>query len=109
MAPALSVRLIRLRPYIKVRSSTERGRASEATAQRPSGFPGVSALILTEVAMMQSYHVVGRWIAVIAVCAFLGVLAGCARLGGAAGEGSSSPPLDSANYVFPPPDLQVYD
>jgi hypothetical protein len=59
--------------------------------------------------MMHSYHVVGRWIAMIAVCTFLGVLAGCAQLSGGAGEGSSSPPLDSANYVFPPPALQVYD
>ena len=25
------------------------------------------------------------------------------------GEGSSSPPPDSGNYVFPPPNLQVYD
>jgi hypothetical protein len=82
---------------------------SEATAQDPSGFSGVSALNLTEVAKMHSYHVVSRWIAMIAVCAFLGVLAGCAQLGVGAGEGSSSPPLDSANYVFPPPDLQVYD
>jgi hypothetical protein len=59
--------------------------------------------------MMHSYHVVGRWMAMIAVCAFLGALAGCAQLNGGAGEGSSSPPLAGANYVFPPPDLQVYD
>ena len=58
---------------------------------------------------MHPCRVVGRWIAMIAVGAVLGVLAGCAQLGGGAGEGSSSPPLDSANYVFPPPDLQVYD
>jgi hypothetical protein len=59
--------------------------------------------------MMHSYHDVGRWITMIAVCAVIGVLAGCAQLSGAAGEGSSLPPPDSANYVFPSPDLQVYD
>jgi len=59
--------------------------------------------------MLQSYRIVGRWITMIAVCAFLGVLAGCAQLGDGAGEGSSSPPSDTGNYTFPPPDLQVYD
>jgi hypothetical protein len=74
-----------------------------------ANYGNISSLNLTEVAMMYSYRVVGRWIAMIAVCAFLGGLSGCAQLSGGAGEGSSSPPLGSANYVFPPPDLQVYD
>jgi hypothetical protein len=59
--------------------------------------------------MTHLYQLAGRRIATIAVCAFLGVLAGCAQLSSGAGEGSSSPPPDSGNYVFPPPDLQVYD
>jgi hypothetical protein len=59
--------------------------------------------------MMHSYHDVGRWISMVAVCALLGVLAGCSQQSGGVGEGSSSPPTSSANYVFPPPDLQVYD
>jgi len=59
--------------------------------------------------MLHLYQLVGRRIAVIAICAFLGVLAGCAQQSGEAGEGSSSPPPDSAKYVFPPPNLQVYD
>ncbi len=51
----------------------------------------------------------GRGIAAIAAVAFLG-LAGCAPSGGSAiAEGSSSPPSAGATYVYPPPDLQVYD
>jgi hypothetical protein len=60
--------------------------------------------------MPHLYQLVGRRIAVIAICAFLGVLSACAnQLSGEAGEGSSSPPPDSGKYVFPPPNLQVYD
>jgi hypothetical protein len=65
--------------------------------------------------MKHLYQLVGPWIATIAVCAFLGVLAGCAQLSGGAGEGSSTPPAgissapDSGNYVFPPRNEQVYD
>ena len=49
------------------------------------------------------------WIAIVSVCTFTGWLAGCTQLSSAAGEGSSLPPSQSATYVFPPPDLQVYD
>ena len=49
------------------------------------------------------------WIALISVCACTGWLAGCAQPSGGAGEGSSSPPSQSAIYVYPPPNLQVYD
>ena len=60
--------------------------------------------------MMDLYRLARPWIAMVAVCAFTGWLAGCAQPGGlAAGEGSSLPPSPSAPYVFPPPDLQVYD
>ena len=66
--------------------------------------------------MKHLYQLVGRWIAMIAVCAFLSVLAGCAQLSDGAGEGSSTPPArisspapDSGNYVFPPRNEQVYD
>jgi hypothetical protein len=55
---------------------------------------------------MCSFQVVGRWVAIIAVCAC--VLAGCAPMGGVS-EGSSTPPAQSGSYVFPSPDLQVYD
>jgi hypothetical protein len=49
-------------------------------------------------------------ISMIAVCTLAGWLAGCAQSGSViGGEGSSSPPSPSAPYVFPPPDLQVYD
>ena len=51
----------------------------------------------------------GLWIAIVSMCTVTGWLAGCALPGGAAGEGSSLPPSQSATYVFPPPDLQVYD
>ena len=49
------------------------------------------------------------WIAIVSMCTFAGWLAGCTQLSAAAGEGSSSPPSQSATYVYPPPDLQVYD
>jgi hypothetical protein len=65
------------------------------------------ALDIMEVAIMNSFQLAGRWIAMIAVCAC--VLAGCAQLNGGAGEGSSTPPVASGSYVFPPPDLQAYD
>ena len=60
---------------------------------------------------MHPSQIVGRWIAVIVVCACLGSFTACAPQGGGAGEGSSAPPSasDSGNYVFPPPNLQVYD
>ena len=82
---------------------------SVGTITHPGSFAWANTSSQTEVAMTHLYQLVGRSIAMIAVCAFLGVLAGCAELGGGAGEGSSSPPPDSGNYVFPPPDLQVYD
>ena len=49
------------------------------------------------------------WISIVLICTSAGWVAGCAQLSGAAGEGSSSPPSQSATYVYPPPDLQVYD
>ena len=49
------------------------------------------------------------WIAMVSVCTLAGSLTGCAQPGDAAGEGSSLPPSQSAAYVYPPPDLQVYD
>lgn len=50
-------------------------------------------------------------IAMLAVCTFTVWLAGCAQPGGlaAGGEGSSLPPSQGGVYVFPSPDLQVYD
>jgi hypothetical protein len=56
---------------------------------------------------MHSCQIVGRWMAVIAVCTC--VLVGCAQLNSGAGEGSSLPPSPGGNYVFPTPDLQAYD
>jgi hypothetical protein len=56
---------------------------------------------------MHSYRIIGRWIAMIAVCAC--VLAGCAQMSSGVGEGSSSPPSASGSYVFPSPDLQAWD
>jgi hypothetical protein len=77
--------------------------------------PGAASTV-AGLAMKHLYQLVGRWIAMIAVCAFLGILAGCAQLSGGAGEGSSTPPAgisspapDSGNYVFPPRNEQVYD
>jgi hypothetical protein len=59
---------------------------------------------------MENLHRRARlWIAIVSVCTVTGWLAGCTVPGGAAGEGSSLPPSQSATYVFPPPDLQVYD
>jgi hypothetical protein len=49
------------------------------------------------------------WIAIVSVCTSAGWLAGCTQLDVATGEGSSLPPSHSATYVYPPPDLQVYD
>jgi hypothetical protein len=85
----------------------DRGVQIEAAPQRTSGFTCASALNQTQGAMMHSYQFIGRWVAMAAICAC--VLAGCAQLNSGAGEGSSSPPSDSASYVFPSPDLQVYD
>ena len=48
-------------------------------------------------------------IAIAATCTLAGWLAGCAQPDSAAGEGSSLPSSPSAPYVYPPPDLQVYD
>jgi hypothetical protein len=79
----------------------------EAARQRPFGLTRAGALNYREGAMVHSYQVAGRWIAMVAVCTC--VLAGCAQLSSGVGEGSSSPPPDSTNYVYPPPDLQVYD
>jgi hypothetical protein len=56
---------------------------------------------------MNSLRVTSRWVAMVAVCAC--VLAGCAQLNSGPGEGSSTPPVAGGSYVFPPPDLQVYD
>lgn len=77
--------------------------------------PGIASTV-AKLAMKHLYQLVGRWIAMIAVCAVLGVLAGCAQLSGGEGEGSSTPPAgisspapDSGNYVFPPRNEQVYD
>jgi hypothetical protein len=56
----------------------------------------------------------GRGIAMVAAIAFLGAslggLAGCAQSAGSGvAEGSSSPPSVGSIYVYPPPNLQVYD
>jgi hypothetical protein len=62
-----------------------------------------------EVAMRDLHGRARLWIAIAAICAGTGWLAGCTQLSGAGGEGSSSPPSQNATYVYPPPDLQVYD
>jgi hypothetical protein len=49
------------------------------------------------------------WIAIVSVCTSAGWLVGCTQLSGDVAEGSSLPPSHSAAYVYPPPDLQVYD
>ena len=49
------------------------------------------------------------WIAIVSVCTSTGWLAGCTQLSGDVSEGSSLPPSQGATYVYPPPDLQVYD
>jgi hypothetical protein len=49
------------------------------------------------------------WIVMVSVGTLAGWLTACAQPGDAAGEGSSLPPSQSATYVYPPPDLQVYD
>jgi hypothetical protein len=60
--------------------------------------------------MVHVYRRAGRWAAVIAVFAFVGGLIGCAQLSGSeVAEGSSSPPPVGSVYVYPPPNLQVYD
>jgi len=62
--------------------------------------------------MMDLFRLTRFWIGMVAVCTFAGWLPGCAQPGGVpGGEGSSLPPSQSAatTYVFPPPDLQVYD
>jgi hypothetical protein len=60
-----------------------------------------------KVAIMHWFQIAGRWIAMVAVYAC--VLAGCAQLNSGASEGSSTPPVAGESYVFPSPDLQVYD
>jgi hypothetical protein len=60
--------------------------------------------------MVHVYQRAGRWAAVVAVFAFVSGLIGCAQLSGSeVAEGSSSPPPASSVYVYPPPNLQVYD
>jgi hypothetical protein len=60
--------------------------------------------------MMHVYQRAGRWAAVVAVFAFVSGLIGCAQLSGSeVVEGSSSPPPAGSVYVYPPPNLQVYD
>lgn len=52
----------------------------------------------------------GRWAPVIAAFAFISGLIGCAQLSGSeVAEGSSSPPPAGSVYIYPPPNLQVYD
>jgi hypothetical protein len=80
---------------------------------RPPIFPSVE-IEAKDGAMAYLYQLAGRelagrGIAAIAAVAFLG-LAGCAPSDGSAiAEGSSSPPSVGSAYVYPPPDLQVYD
>jgi hypothetical protein len=51
----------------------------------------------------------GRWVAVIIVLVLSG-LTGCTQWSGSeVAEGSSSPPPTGSVYVYPPPNLQVYD
>ena len=60
--------------------------------------------------MVDVYQRAGRWAAVVAVFAFVSGLIGCAQLSGSdVAEGSSSPPPAGSVYVYPPPNLQVYD
>jgi hypothetical protein len=60
--------------------------------------------------MVHMYQCAGRWLAVMATFAFVSGLIGCAQLSGLdVAEGSSSPPPASSIYVYPPPNLQVYD
>lgn len=101
---------------VDMRSLDQAGLASRRSKGRANGtalhsvcsaFLRAMALDIMEVAIMNSFQLAGRWIAMIAVCAC--VLAGCAQLNGGAGEGSSTPPVASGSYVFPPPDLQAYD
>jgi hypothetical protein len=52
----------------------------------------------------------GRWAAMIATFAFVSGLIGCSQLSSSeVAEGSSSPPPAGSVYVYPPPNLQVYD
>ena len=63
-----------------------------------------------EIIMEYVYHRAGRCASVVAVFAFLSGLIGCAQLSGSEiSEGSSSPPPAVSVYVYPPPNLQVYD
>jgi hypothetical protein len=62
-----------------------------------------------EVAMKDLHGRARLWIAIVSLCTGAGWLAGCSDMNGTAGEGSSSPPSQSAIYVYPPANLQVYD
>jgi hypothetical protein len=60
--------------------------------------------------MAHVYRRAGRLAAVFAVFAFASGLTACTQLSGSdVAEGSSSPPPASSVYVYPPPNLQVYD
>jgi len=60
--------------------------------------------------MLYVYQHAGRWAAIIAVLGLVSGLTACAQWSSSeVAEGSSSPPPSGSVYVYPPPNLQVYD